>query len=189
VFINSKLANIERYYRSPLHHLASSHLKLILRRALVRSELAVVRLGDYSKVSSFSRCRSSRQGDSTDDVVVVFLLRVEVDSLHVGVGVTRCFSLNAVTDETETMVLDSAFRRASLDSHLLVTGDGHHALVSSLSVETTSQSYVTVSDSDTTIGLVDCAETSHGGVSVLSTAVRVHTHSTLASVLVLSSTL
>ena len=56
------------------------------------------------------------------------------------------------------MVLNSTFRRASLDSHLLVTRDRHHTLMRCLSVQTSTETHITVSDTDTTISLVDSAE-------------------------------
>lgn len=135
----------------------------------------------------FACSRCSWERDSTDHIVVVFLLRVEVHSLHVGVGVTSCFSLDAIAHEAEAMVLDSILRRATLDCHLLVARDGHHALVSSLRVKATSKSDVTVSDSDTAIGLVDRAETFVSQVAIDRTAIRVQTQSTLTSRCELSS--
>ncbi len=59
--------------------------------------------------------------------------------------------------------------------------------MSSLSVEATSKSNITVRNTDTSIGLVDGAEALVDHVSVLSRAIRVHAESTLTSRLILSS--
>lgn len=135
----------------------------------------------------FARSRCSWERDSTDHIVVVFLLRVEIHTLYVSVGVAGCFGLDTVAHETETMVLNSVLGRASLDGHFLVARDGHHTLVSSLRVEATSKSDVTVSDSNTAISLVDGAETFVDHVAIDGTAIRIHAQSTLTSRLVLSS--
>jgi len=105
---------------SPVHHLSTRNLKLVGRSVLVGSETLVVRLRYHSEVSSFTGSRCSGKGNSTDHIVVVFLLRVEIYSLHVGVRVTGSLSLDTVTDETETMVLNSTFRGTSLHSHFLI---------------------------------------------------------------------
>jgi len=121
---------------STLHHLISSRLKLI-GGCLIGSKLVVVRLSNYSKIASFTSSRSTGKRNSTNNVVIVFLLRIEINSLNIGVRITSSLCLDTVTDETESMVSDAFFGRTSLHSHLLVAGNRHHTLVLRLSMETT----------------------------------------------------
>lgn len=111
-----------------------------------------------AQVVQLSLSTLTRKSDSAQNIVVVFLLRIKVNSLHVGVFIAANVCLRAIAHVTVAVVKKGTLIRMTTCRLIMVTGFRGQSLVLSFRVETTSENYVAVGDTDTSVSLIDIAK-------------------------------
>lgn len=111
-----------------------------------------------AQVVQLSLSTLTGQSDAAQNIVIVFLLRIEVDSLDVGVLIAANICLRTIAYVTVAMVKKSTGIGMTTSRLVMVTSLRGQPLVLSFRVKTTPQNYVAVGNTHTSVSHVYIAK-------------------------------
>jgi hypothetical protein len=111
-----------------------------------------------AQVVQLSLSTLTGQSYAAQNIVIVFLLRIEVDSLDVGVLIAANICLRTIAYVTVAMVKKSTRIGMTASRLVMVTSLRGHALVFSFRVQTAPENYVAVGYTHTSVSHVHIAK-------------------------------